>query len=596
MTGNEVFAKVNDMGRINQCSVRYVVDRINDSYFVPAIQRSYVWLQNPRDRKIERLFDSLMRGYPIGALLFWNLQRGNIEDSTLPEEDQIGKLNFQLYKFIENYDVRHQHNEKIGISQIKNDDLRIVLDGQQRLTSLYIGLRGSRCLRRPYARTNSPDAYEVKHLYLNLRHRPKDDNPEDHYQFEFKSEKEAVNDENANWFRLSKALDFGDLNALREYCRKHGLIDDEKDMLTDFWSMLNDGSNIAYFEEDEKKLDKVLKIFIRVNSGGTPLSYSDLLMSLLTATFKGEIREKMEREVDYLADVGFRCVGRDQILKTCLLLSGCSHVFKLENFSKANIRKIEANWDAIMMSLNRAVDLISSFGYKDQLTSGYIVTTIAHYLFCHQNCYSEADREAMVYFVRLAQIRSFFSTTLDTKLNLVRDLLKSTPDFVTFLKKAISTLEDLQMSEDRLRWYIDYAQYGNGAILPLLQILYPYLNYTTTTFHIDHIFPKSRFNNENKKLPSEYMGKANFLYNLQLLEGSVNESKKAKDPELWLQTIAKTDEERRAYLKQNYIPEDFKLEWENIGDFATMRAEKMLDKLKQAFATALRGDQESVEE
>lgn len=587
-----------DMGRINQCSVRYVVDRINESYFVPDIQRSYVWLQNPRDRKIEQLFDSLMRGYPIGSLLFWNLKRGDIEDSTLPDEGQTQKLNFQLYKFIENYDVRHHHNEKIGISQIKNDDLHIVLDGQQRLTSLYIGMRGSRCLRRPYARTNSPDAYETKYLHLNLQHRPKDDNPEDHYQFEFKTVEEAVNDVNANWFRLSKALDFRDVNALREYCKEHSVTDDEKDMLSDFWMMLNDNTNIAYFEEDEKNLDKVLKIFIRVNSGGTQLSYSDLLMSLLTATFKGEIREKMEQEVDYLADVGFRCVGRDQILKTCLLLSGCSHIFKLENFSKANIRKIEENWDAIIKSLNCAVNLISSFGYKDQLTSGYIVTTIAHYLFHHQNNYSEEDKEAMVYFVRLAQIRSFFSTTLDTKLNLVRDLMNGAPDFVSFLKKAVSTLEDLQMPEDRLRWYIDYVQYGNGAVLPLLQILYPYLNYSTTTFHIDHIFPKSRFNDKNEKLPAEYMGRANFLYNLQLLEGSANESKKAKDPGQWLQSITKTDEERRAYLKQNYIPEDFKLEWENLPEFAEKRSALMLQQLKKAFAaySALIAEPESAGE
>ncbi|WRE28529.1 DUF262 domain-containing protein [Helicobacter pylori] len=53
------------------------------------------------------------------------------------------KLNFQLYQFITNYDERKPHNEKIRIEEIRRDDLYIVLDGQQRLTSLYIGLKGN---------------------------------------------------------------------------------------------------------------------------------------------------------------------------------------------------------------------------------------------------------------------------------------------------------------------------------------------------------------------------------------------------------------------------------------------------------------------
>ncbi|GHP91850.1 hypothetical protein JP0052_12370 [Helicobacter pylori] len=65
------------------------------------------------------------------------------EDIAKSDEQDENKLNFQLYKFIENYDERKSHNEKIYIEQIKRDELCIVLDGQQRLTSLYIGLKGN---------------------------------------------------------------------------------------------------------------------------------------------------------------------------------------------------------------------------------------------------------------------------------------------------------------------------------------------------------------------------------------------------------------------------------------------------------------------
>ncbi|WRE21533.1 DUF262 domain-containing protein [Helicobacter pylori] len=121
-------------------SIKEVVDGLNVSYFLPDIQCEYVWLQNADEKKIEQLFDSILRGYPIGSFLFWKLQRKDIATSN---EQDNNKLNFQLYQFITNYDERKPHNEKIHVEKINVDDLSIVLDGQQRLTSLYIGLKGN---------------------------------------------------------------------------------------------------------------------------------------------------------------------------------------------------------------------------------------------------------------------------------------------------------------------------------------------------------------------------------------------------------------------------------------------------------------------
>lgn len=152
-------------------SIKEVVDGLNVRYFLPDIQREYVWLQKADEKKIEQLFDSILRGYPIGSFLFWKLPK---EDIAKSDEQDSDKLNFQLYQFITNYDERKPHNEKIRIEEIRCDDLYIVLDGQQRLTSLYIGLKGTRTLRKKWARY-----YEEKRLYLNLKHQPNMDNPED---------------------------------------------------------------------------------------------------------------------------------------------------------------------------------------------------------------------------------------------------------------------------------------------------------------------------------------------------------------------------------------------------------------------------------
>ncbi|BAW37532.1 DUF262 domain-containing protein [Helicobacter pylori] len=111
------------------------------------------WLKKADEKKIEQLFDSILRGYPIGSFLFWKLQK---EDIAKSDEQDEKKLNFQLYQFITNYDERKSHNEKIYIEQIMRDDLSIVLDGQQRLTSLYMGLKALERLRKRGLDTITP--------------------------------------------------------------------------------------------------------------------------------------------------------------------------------------------------------------------------------------------------------------------------------------------------------------------------------------------------------------------------------------------------------------------------------------------------------
>ncbi|WP_367704195.1 DUF262 domain-containing protein, partial [Helicobacter pylori] len=296
-------------------SIKEVVDGLNVRYFLPDIQREYVWLKKADEKKIEQLFDSILRGYPIGSFLFWKLPK---EDIAKSDEQDSDKLNFQLYQFITNYDERKPYNEKIHIEQIRCDDLYIVLDGQQRLTSLYIGLKGTRTLKKKGAKYDNLNAYEEKRLYLNLKHQPNMDNPEDNYQFEFHA-KAPTNDENHFWFKVGDILE---LKSVINYAREHELDGEESALLENLKNAFCTEKLISFFEETEKNLDKVLNIFIRVNSGGVKLSYSDLLMSILTASFSSDIREKMHELVDALKDKGFSNMGQDQVLKTCLLLVG----------------------------------------------------------------------------------------------------------------------------------------------------------------------------------------------------------------------------------------------------------------------------------
>ncbi|GAA7327572.1 DUF262 domain-containing protein [Helicobacter pylori] len=560
------------MGVFLDKSIKNVVDELNIRYFLPDIQREYVWLKKADEKKIEQLFDSILRGYPIGSFLFWKLQK---EDIAKSDEQDSDKLNFQLYQFITNCDERKPHNEKIGIGEIIRDDLSIVLDGQQRLTSLYIGLRGTRMLKKKGARNDNPNAYEEKRLYLNLKHQPNMDNPEDNYQFEFHAQT-PENDEKHFWFKMGDILE---LKSVVNYTREHKLGDKESELLETLNKAVHDKQLISFFEETEKNLNKVLNIFIRVNSGGVKLSYSDLLMSILTASFSSDIRERMNELVDALKEKGFPNVGKDQVLKTCLLLIGKDTTFELKNFNKKNIKEIEENWEKITESIYNAAKLLETFGYAGYLGSAYILSSLAYFYFLNPKM-NENDKEQALKFVRNAQITSYFTPSTDTKLNNIANSMKDAQTFESFNHNlAKHQTCPLKITNDAIEEMM--CSSSHALVFPILQILYPNLKYKTTTFHIDHIYPKSKFKKENKKLDKDFYECGNHLYNLQLLEGTENQAKKDKDPEVWLKEEYKNEQAIEEYKKRNYIDPTLKLEWENIKEFREKREEAIIKTLKE---------------
>ncbi|OOQ29349.1 DUF262 domain-containing protein [Helicobacter pylori] len=438
-----------------------------------------------------------------------------------------------------------------------------------------MGLKGTRTLKKKNAKNNNPNAYEEKRLYLNLKHQPNMDNPEDNYEFEFHAKK-PENDKKHWWFKVGDILE---LKSVITYAREHELDGEESALLENLKNAFCTEKLISYFEETEKDLDKVLNIFIRVNSGGVKLSYSDLLMSILTASFSSDIRTKMNELVDALKDKGFSNVGQDQVLKTCLLLIGKDTTFELKNFNKNNIKEIEDNWEKITESIYNAAKLLENFGYTGYLSSAYILSSLAYFYFLNSKMDKNDEQQALK-FVRNAQITSYFTPSTDTKLNNIANSMKDAQTFESFnhnlakhqtcpLKITNDAIEDIVCSS------------SDARVFPILQILYPNLNCKTTTFHIDHIYPKSKFKKENKKLNKDFYGWRDYLFNLQLLDGAENIAKKDKDPEVWLKEEYKDEQAIEEYKKRNYIDPNLKLEWENIKEFRETREKAIIKRLKE---------------
>lgn len=133
-----------------------VMNRLNINYFLPAIQREFVWTPE----QILRLFDSLMRGYPISSFPFWELKPENREQ-------------WAIYRFIEHARQGGVRNDIANTSGVQQRTL--VLDGQQRLTALSIGLRGFYETKKPKAWWNNPNAWTKRRLHLDLFKDPRTD-------------------------------------------------------------------------------------------------------------------------------------------------------------------------------------------------------------------------------------------------------------------------------------------------------------------------------------------------------------------------------------------------------------------------------------
>ncbi|GAA7138632.1 DUF262 domain-containing protein [Helicobacter pylori] len=436
-----------------------------------------------------------------------------------------------------------------------------------------MGLKAT--LKKKGARYDNPNAYEEKRLYLNLKHQPNIDNPEDNYQFEFHA-KVPTNDKDQFWFKVGDILE---LESVWNYAEKQGIKGNALNLLEKLKDIFHTKQLISFFEEKEKNLNKVLNIFIRVNSGGVKLSYSDLLMSILTASFSSDIREKMNELVDALKDKGFQNVEQDQVLKTCLLLIGKDTTFELKNFNKNNVKEIEENWEKITESIYDAAKLLETFGYVGHLGSAYILSTLAYFYFLKQKM-DKNDEEQALKFVRNAQIMGYFGGSTDTKLSIIAHSIKEARTFEAFNHNlAKHQTCPLKITNDTIEDMVFFN--SHSRVFPVLQILYPNLNYKTTTFQIDHIYPKSKFNEKNKKLDKDFYKWGNYLYNLQLLEGQENSAKKDKDPEVWLKEEYQNEQAIEEYKKRNYIDPTLKLEWENIKEFRKKREEAIIKRLKE---------------
>lgn len=548
-------------------------------YLLPSIQREFVWSVE----QISKLFDSLMRDYPIGSFLFWEVEKEKSKE-------------FVFYEFLRDYhQLTNRHNDKANLNGSEN--VTAILDGQQRLTSIYIALKGTYAYKLPNKRWDNKLAYPPRKLYLNLLSEAEE--AEYLYDFDFLTEDEATeNDDNHHWFPVGKILDIKEQSDVNEYLIEHDLssnADKEKAKFANrtlfkLYSIIHTNPTISYYQEKSQELDKVLNIFIRVNSGGTPLSYSDLLLSFASAQWdKKDAREEINKAVDETNEIGrgFN-ISKDFVLKACLVLCDFTDIsFKVDNFNRTTMMKIQDDWDDITKAIRDAVRLISSFGFsRENITSNNLIIPIAYYLKhiglpdnYEVSSRTAADRIVIKkWFVR-ALLKRVFSFAPDGVLNPVRSLIKQHGangfPFEQIVDRFKGTNRTLLFTEEDISNLL-YSKYGYGDTLIIMSILYPWAD-MRNNFHIDHMYPKSAFT--VKRLGKRgitgdavqfYMDNYNYIGNLQLLEAIPNIEKSAMDFNEWIEKYI-PQKAQSDYKKKHLISSDVELSFDNFKEFFEAR-------------------------
>lgn len=452
-------------------TIRKFINYLNNpeedgGYWLPNIQRPFVW----HEGQMERLFDSIMREYPIGGLLIWKT-----------------KSKIKMRRFIDVY----KHGLKLTDFYMPEQDRMkmLILDGQQRLQSLFIGLKGS---------------YDKKELYFDVLS-GNGSTPEDiKYRFKFMLDSESK----PPWFKFKDIVfnheryNIISSNIIKSF--HPSLTEEEKQRIVNniaqVVSVFSVQSNIVYHlvdSIDKPELyteDDVVEVFIRANSAGTPLGKSDLLFSLLTVSWE-DADEQVEELLEELNKTGYE-FSRDFILKVCLVLLKKGAAYNVEKFRNPSIRNdIIANWGTISNSIKFVKDYLygTTFIRTDKALPSYLaLIPLIYFRYFYSNKWDDATN--LDDYILRSLISGVFSGNPDSLIDKCTAKIGEIQSFN--VNEIFGVFKADGRSLEITRETIFEQYYGSKDIHLIFNILYKSFNYQPAYQNnqpqADHIFPQSK--------------------------------------------------------------------------------------------------------
>ncbi len=562
------------MGQYQDISIKDLVDGINEKYYLPDIQREFVWDtdKNKFEDKICDLFDSVMRGYPIGTLLLWEVNHERLREDNITVLEFIKKSNGE--------------NGNIPLDNFRNKNITLVLDGQQRMTILNLAFKG-------VFEDNFRGKKKKKYLYFNLLSKRDESKEINERLYEFKlieSEDPHFKDKEGRlWHKVSLLLKQPEslTDYWEEITTKNEIDSKDKnrvlDNLNKFWKIISE-KNISYYEiGKEKKDEEALEIFVRVNSGGITLTYSDLLFSKIkqywkTGDKKVDAREEFKDFLEEINGDDFN-FDNDFILKTSLVLIEKDIRYQVKNFNKDNVLLIKNNWGELKKEIKATVNFLNEIGISSKkiLRSNNSLIPIIYYL--HKNNISEIDRTSNDFdiikkYIYSVLLNGVFGGQSDSMLVDSRNIIsinKGKPFPLKELFEAYTKRNKIIRAKNELNDLLKDIKYGTDKCKLVLNIAYDFR--LPKEFQEDHLFPRSRL---LKKFDRK---EVNNVANIQPLGSFTNNSKNNQKFVDWIAEENRSED----YAELNLIPKMKDYGEDNFPEFLEKRRELILEKLKEFF-------------
>ena len=414
------------------------------------------------------------------------------------------------------------------------------MDGQQRLSSLYIALQGSVAFKIKKKWWNTDEAFPKKNLYFNLDSIFSQKQDDDGFikRFKFYREQDVPTDH--EWFRVCGIIDFDTEFEVLQYITNHGLNEAQSKNLLKLYKIYNvcgDESILNFYSIEEASYDDVLNIFVRINSSGTYLSKTDLLFSTIVSGWN-DGREKIQNLIKEMNNKGggFN-FSKDFIMRTCLVFTGAAVNLKIDSFKIGTIDSIRNEFDNIKKALIKTVKMLVDLGFcRDNISSYNALIPVAYYIY-RGGTDSEESLNGLRKYLVVSFLKNIYGVASNSALTSTRAVLNktkcaATPFGLEIFKDIILVgNRKFSMSRDEIEGYFNKGK--SWYTFLLLTVLYPNMKLGQIEWHQDHVHPYDAFKTSklreagitDRETVRLWQFQGNTLPNLQLLEGKENESK-----------------------------------------------------------------------
>lgn len=384
-----------------------VLSDVNEGAFrIPNIQRGYEW----DSQRVLKLLDSIMNGYPIGAIMVWQ--------PPITAASDIRTRRF-IRDYLDSFDYLTEPPHAMDVA-----DPFFVLDGQQRLQSLYLSFFGS---------------YNGRRVFLQVDFKPTTDDED--YRFQFLQAKEA---EGKPWLvplaeliqldYRTKGKFVDELSASpsgpdspSDPSERRAVISENVDR---FQGCFKDSANLLFqIVPSDIDYDHVLEIFERVNSGGMVLSKSDLLFCTLKLQL-AEAEEEFAKILKFLNQGNRHQFNTDFLIKTCLVVFDKGAKYEVAKLKDPEfVRAIEASLDRLHGCLRQVYAWLEESGRikcARFLRSQSALIPIVHYMMASGNVDKPEGQNSqwMAEYLHMAFIKRLFSRSADSVIDRLHRIVK----------------------------------------------------------------------------------------------------------------------------------------------------------------------------